>query len=474
MTKPVIVTRASKGSGITAAEMDANFNNINDAVITVTGDTGSITNSLNESFQISGGVATTSKVVNDSLIIDLDDTAVTPGSYTAADITVDAQGRITSASNGSASVTPAGSNTQLQYNNSGALGASSNLTFDGSALSAPNLVSTNSSGDEGGEIRLAKSATNTTLDTSITIDINQNRLRFFETGGTNRGVYIDLASAGASVGTNLLSGGGISDVVADTTPQLGGNLDVQANIITTSVTNGNITITPDGTGDVILSTDSVQVGESTSQARITTSGGNLRLDTNSGTNSGSIMLYSGVNGTIELEPNGTGDVWLRSDSIRVGDDNATATISTIGSGNLVLNTAGDINSGNITVTQGANANITLTPNGTGQTVIKNIEYNEYIHNLGTTGGTIAPNVTNGNVQTITLNSALTINGFTSPVAGQSLTLIINGGTAYTSITSTMKFAGGIKTLTATAGCIDILTVFYDGTTYYASLGKGFA
>jgi hypothetical protein len=97
-----------------------------------------------------------------------------------------------------------------------------------------------------------------------------------------------------------------------------------------------------------------------------------------------------------------------------------------------------------------------------------------LYDLGTTGGTVAPNVANGNVQKITLNSALTINAFTSPVAGQSLTLIIYGGTAYTSITSTMKFAGGIKTLTATAGCIDILSVYYDGTNYFASLGKGFA
>jgi len=102
-------------------------------------------------------------------------------------------------------------------------------------------------------------------------------------------------------------------------------------------------------------------------------------------------------------------------------------------------------------------------------------YNEgAIYDLGTTGGTIAPNVTNGNVQKITLNAALTINAFTSPVAGQSLTLIIFGGTAYTSITSTMKFAGGIKTLTGTASCIDILSVYYDGTNYYASLNKGFA
>lgn len=97
-----------------------------------------------------------------------------------------------------------------------------------------------------------------------------------------------------------------------------------------------------------------------------------------------------------------------------------------------------------------------------------------LYDLGTTGGTIAPNVANGNVQKITLNSALTINAFTSPVAGQSLTLIIYGGTSYTSITSTMKFAGGVKTLTATAGCIDILSVYYDGTNYFASLGKGFA
>lgn len=40
------------------------------------------------------------------------------------------------------------------------------------------------------------------------------------------------------------------DIVNDTTPQLGGNLDVQASEITTSTTNGNIKLTPDGTGKV--------------------------------------------------------------------------------------------------------------------------------------------------------------------------------------------------------------------------------
>ena len=41
-----------------------------------------------------------------------------------------------------------------------------------------------------------------------------------------------------------------TDVVDDTTPQLGGNLDVQTNEITTSTTNGNVKLTPDGTGKV--------------------------------------------------------------------------------------------------------------------------------------------------------------------------------------------------------------------------------
>lgn len=101
-------------------------------------------------------------------------------------------------------------------------------------------------------------------------------------------------------------------------------------------------------------------------------------------------------------------------------------------------------------------------------------YKETVYDLGTTGGTISPDVTNGNIQKVTLNSALTINGFSNASAGQSLTLIIYGGTSYTEITSTMLFLGGTKTLTGTAGCIDILNVFYDGTTYFASLGKGFA
>ena len=51
---------------------------------------------------------------------------------------------------------------------------------------------------------------------------------------------------------NLISSaGGLTSVAADTTPQLGGNLDVNGNDIV-SVSNGNIKLLPNGSGKVIL------------------------------------------------------------------------------------------------------------------------------------------------------------------------------------------------------------------------------
>lgn len=76
-------------------------------------------------------------------------------------------------------------------------------------VSGLDLVSTASSGNEGGEIRLATAATGSTLTAgTVTIDVYQNKLRIFETGGTARGAYIDLSAATASVGSNLLAAGG--------------------------------------------------------------------------------------------------------------------------------------------------------------------------------------------------------------------------------------------------------------------------
>lgn len=97
---------------------------------------------------------------------------------------------------------------------------------------------------------------------------------------------------------------------------------------------------------------------------------------------------------------------------------------------------------------------------------------ETIYNLGSTSGTITPNFANGTIQTITLTGNLTWNAFASPSAGQSITLIINTNGTGRTLSSTMKFAGGAKTI-STTNTTDIITAFYDGTNYYATLGKGY-
>ena len=65
--------------------------------------------------------------------------------------------------------------------------------------------------------------------------------------GSAAGKTLKVNSAGNAVEFVTV---GSSDVVSDTTPQLGGNLDVQTNEITTSTTNGNIKLTPNGTGAI--------------------------------------------------------------------------------------------------------------------------------------------------------------------------------------------------------------------------------
>ena len=74
-----------------------------------------------------------------------------------------------------------------------------------------------------------------------------------------------------------------------------------------SDSNIDINITPAGTGNVNLSADAVQIGDNNANATLTTQGtGDLILNTNNGTNAGSITLLDGANGDIEFTNNGTG------------------------------------------------------------------------------------------------------------------------------------------------------------------------
>jgi hypothetical protein len=160
----------------------------------------------------------------------------------------------------------------------------------------------------------------------------------------------------------------IENVVEDLTPQLGGNLDVQGNFITTSVTDGNIQLSPNGIGLVFAATNKFMVGNANSTATITTNGtGNLTLDTNGGTNSGDITIQNGTDGNIQLSPNGTGEVIMNAAVVKIGDSGDTGNAN-LGSqsGNTVLQ--GQITGtpgGNITLNGGTNGGITIAPAGTG-------------------------------------------------------------------------------------------------------------
>ena len=96
------------------------------------------------------------------------------------------------------------------------------------------------------------------------------------------------------------------DVVDDTSPQLGGDLDVNGNKIV-STSNGNIELEPNGTGDVILDTDQVTIGGGSEVGQLSSNGAyDLKLVTNSGTNSSYINIVDAANGNTQIYPNGTG------------------------------------------------------------------------------------------------------------------------------------------------------------------------
>ena len=88
-------------------------------------------------------------------------------------------------------------------------GVSSNtsLTFVPSTgvFSSPFFYASYSVGSEGGEIVFNKPASGSGLTTTITMDIQGDKFRIFETGGANRGFFLDFSTdSAAGVGKNII------------------------------------------------------------------------------------------------------------------------------------------------------------------------------------------------------------------------------------------------------------------------------
>jgi hypothetical protein len=90
-------------------------------------------------------------------------------------------------------------------------------------------------------------------------------------------------------------------------------------------------------------------------------------------------------------------------------------------------------------------------------------------------GTYTPVVSSGTVQTMTLTGNVTINTLSGATTGSNMTLIVTqDGTGGRTLSSTMKFAGGFKTLSTASNSIDVVNIYFNGTNYFAGLARGYA
>ena len=164
-----------------------------------------------------------------------------------------------------------------------------------------------------------------------------------------------IAYAKADDGTNpniaLQAFGG--DVVDDTSPQLGGDLDCNSYDI----------LFDDNTGIRDDSDNEQLTFQKTSSAV-----NNFEM-TNQATGTSPTLAAVGGDSNIDmvLVPKGTGET-------KVGTGAADATITSSGAHNLVLDTNSGTNSGTITITDGADGNIAITPNGSGAVVLDGLSW----------------------------------------------------------------------------------------------------
>ena len=143
--------------------------------------------------------------------------------------------------------------------------ANSNITSVAGSIANVNTVASNIStvNDFSARYRVASSDPSSSLDEGdLAYNTTSNVLKYY-----NGSAWVTIVA------------GSLTDVVQDGTPQLGGSLDVNGNSIV-STSNGNIAITPNGSGKVVLDGLSYPTSDGTANQAITTDGsGTLTFET---------------------------------------------------------------------------------------------------------------------------------------------------------------------------------------------------
>ena len=317
-------------------------------------------------------------------------------------------------------------------------------------------------GDEGGEILLGKPATNSTIaGTGVTIDVWQNRLRFFEQGGDARGYYIDITGGGNGVGTNLVSGGSASNSFTTISTPSGTSPVADSSTDTLTLTAGTgITITGDSSADsiTIATTGLAPTSGKLSQFAATTSSelaGVISDETGTGTLvfntsptfSTRITVSSAHNNAIEIgrtDTSSTPFIDFRSSGLNTDfDTRILASGGTVGTGGgtlsitaATLNTSGDfnINGSNI-----GSSTSTFNLLDTGVTTL-NFAGAATTANIGYDG--TASSTTNISTGATASGATKTVNLGTGGVTGSTVNVNIGTSLSTTTINSAVAVFGG--------------------------------
>jgi len=266
--------------------------------------------------------------------------------------------------------------------------------------------------------------------------------------------------AGGDRGTKIVYAGGAGDDA--TNPNI---VDATSAFVTATSTTTltNKTLTSPAIGTSILDTNSNELVKLTATGSAT----NELTVANAATGAGPTLSSTGSSDSnidINITPAGTGNVNLSADAVQIGDNDANATLTTQGTGDLILNTNNGTNAGSITLLDGANGNIEFTNNGTGV-----VKFNDAAYCPEATltfDATQDWDVQASPVAKVTLTENVTFDAPSNPTTGQFISILCiqdAGGSNTIAWDAVFEFASDTApTATTTGDKGDLFSFRYNG------------